>query len=67
MLHADYAKIKGIVENAQDKYARSGLITVLKPKSIGGLADGLEYTHLKKKPVQYAPVVEVKVEEDEQK
>ena len=49
MIHADYAKIKVIVEESQAKYINKGLIKDLSPKQQFGLSYGLKYTHFKKK------------------
>ena len=63
MIHADYAKIKIIVEDCHAKYQNKGIIKDLNEKSNFGLSQGLKYTHFKKKDV--VPVVEVIEDENE--
>jgi len=63
MIHADYAKIKGVIEDAQDKYMDKGLIRDMVPKPRFRLPDGLEYTHIKEKP-KINPIEEEKKEEE---
>jgi hypothetical protein len=62
MIHADYAKIKLIVEDSQAKYMNKGLIRDTNPKEKFGLSYGLKYTHFKKKE-EIAPLEEVEEEE----
>lgn len=64
LLHADYAKIKAIVDNSQEKYVNKGLIRDDQPKQRFGLSEGLEYTHFKKKEKKFDPVIEEQIEEE---
>ena len=64
LLHADYAKIKAIVDNSQEKYVNKGLIRDDQPKQRFGLSEGLEYTHFEKKEKKFDPVIEEQIEEE---
>lgn len=65
-MHADFVKIKKVVEESQDLYQNKGLIRDLDPKPRFGLSDNLEYSHIKKKP-KIVPVEEKKEEIEEDK